>query len=69
MPPGRKASGQLKRVMASPHGTAGMLIVAVTAAGTMNCAFAWNPALDRDAAAFLLKTYFARVVRDWAGNN
>ena len=69
LPAGRRASGQMRRVMASPHGTAGALIVTVTAEGAMNCAFAWNPALDRSAAAYLLKSYFTRVVRDWAGSN
>lgn len=69
IPDGREGRGQLQRVIASRHATAGMLLVAQTPAGAMNCAFARNPALDHDDAARLLKAYFTETVSSWTGKN
>lgn len=65
IPEGRIGAGQMGRVLASPHGTAGMLIVAQTRKGAMNCGFARNPALEKDDASYLLKAYFTEIVSSW----
>lgn len=69
IPDGRPGRGQIQRVLASPHATAGLLMIAVTAAGAMNCAFARNPALHRDDAARLLKAYFTGTILSWTDKN
>jgi hypothetical protein len=69
LPDGRDGQGHLERVVASPYAAAGVLLVALTPAGAMNCAFARNPALEHDDAARLLKAYFAETLRSWTGKN
>lgn len=69
IPRTRSRGGQLSKVIASDYGTAGLLIVAETAAGKMNCGFARNPAIDHDDAAYLLKTRLTDILRTETGKN
>lgn len=69
IPDGRAGRDQMRRVLASPHAAAGILMIAEGATGRTNCAFAWNPALARDDAARLLKAYFTETIRSWTARN
>ncbi|GEM_PF-6702573 len=69
MPDGSGATGQMRAVLASPYAAAGILMIALTAEGGVNCAFARNPKLAHDDAARLLKSYFGETVRAWTGKN